>query len=1189
MIDLIKPYESMSPKWAAASLEEFLRKSSSGLVSSTSIGKFEEVKDYQSYNHSLLYMYQELSAAFYQAREIENLQEKSSRLASDQLLRIRQAIEDLEGRLSYVFRTSQVRETHTDTVFETFNGQSSVETDKKFYANGSIPQVFIDKVDNRAKLPLVSELTVSRTPANEAAPRCSVDRFLGISVGENSTIDKAFDSRTNEYWVEKIRSKSPIFANKESYPWLPSSYEGGAVCRVRADLERVSSISEVRVNPFGEHPLSILSVGVVSTVAASGDPLFSTYGGPDSQWSMHAVDFGVINLALAGSVTDGVLSFSTETSTQRSYIESALIDVGPTVALDVRFQGKVLGNMPLFVEVISYDASGNSLDEAERSAIIESEGWSEIRLAFDVPPNTTKVKLRIGIPANFERVTTIWIKNPEVRRIYTTAYTDKFVSSGIQILDNPEVTDAILITFAQPHGDLVSVVPPSIDEMGLRTSRQITRPSTIVDWSDAGRLYADQFFGSRPTTTDVAPRVLQEVSQSITDQLTRPKSEKKPELFYEYIIGAYNLDLVYTEHVVQARYVGTPIKVDGEIREIRLIANDEHISPDDIEYTVTLNESDPPETGKRIQNVISGVEVETGASLSGLLNISSVTWTSGASFIPVSGSTLFTAGDPYITRLLENSAWFEITRGVSGGTEVYCNLGITADLSSARGLLFDYFLVYLPGANTPSAGTGVFSISVSEGASNQTSSTFTGYAREFHIGSQQTQFSTALLSLADVPILNRNMISRITLSYVGGGLQWQPAGAKTYLVIRNVRYAGSSAAGRVIRFLPSEESEATSAGDFDFVVPTRTIQDILDGTDSGGRAFTTNYPYVNMETVRSISSQMSAYTGGRQVPFDPNALTVKVLSSPSTVSTITGYRPVAVTLSFRDQNLRAVPDSIGKPKPGDTGYSGDETMEIAALSQKIITIEQEAPLSDLERIMDTSTRIKLRGSDTAITNILNKGKKDSSKSRTITTEISVLYYQTKQKKLISSVYGTPIKVWWKMKDTPFTLQAIDSSKLRVDAESGLIEILENPPTNFEQVVCNYYYSLGEDSLREYYGFNDISATGDAAQTNVQPYPVTRNMTDYMTGATPTLKPPVLDQTSPDYYPVFEYYVHPKGYLVFAVNMHKYSDTPSDITVEYSTLGISPRLSIELRNLSNPSRTSYTPRIDDFTLLMNVRR
>lgn len=1191
MTDILTTYNSIAPAWAAAAMNNYLGLPPQGISAAPVLSPITEVKDYQTYNAILLYLYQQLQLGFAKTQELEGQAIKADRLTSENLTSIRQAIEALEGKISFVVGTAPIRETHTDTAYETFNGQSIIAQDASLYAGGTIPLAYVDPLDNKAKLPPVGIVSATLPNGDGAPPRCELDRVLGVAINTENTVAKAFNGKISSFWEDTIVANAPIYADVNTYPWLPATYKGGAACRLRVDLAGPMRISEVAIRPFGEHPMRFLGFSYVGSNSLIQDPTFTTYG-VGSFWSFDSTSYGATGTATV-SVSSGVATLSTATATGACYLQSAAASGVAYDSVDVNLKLKTYGNTPVSICILSYNASGVALDESTRHITLDGDGWTEVKLNFDLPSGTGQLALRVGLPVNFERMATLEMSAPAVYPIYRTDFDEALDSYKVIPLGSSIVTDVVFLTFSQEHGKLSNITRPKASEFGLSTTKQSNKPDTLLEWSDYRRKSSDGWAEVRPLSMESAPYILGSMSSSLVAALADFSPTPQQSLAYAYTMGAYELDLRYTDYAARARYVSAPIEVDGEIREFRVLANDTSYSPKDLTYRVTLRSTDSPETGKIVYN--SKLSPDAGTLATGTETLPrELTYTgdwahSSDSFQPTTMPTFLNTSDPYLIEYFSSVEWFRIDRTVSVNNQVSLNIA-AEDLSNDSGVILEYYLLHHPTAPTASRDLQAsFSVSLVEDETVAASTTFLTYPRDMLVGSGQYSFNSALISLSDVDPANRDSITRWVITFSGGNLSALETGQYLYLAIRRARTTGAVKGSRLIRFIPLEETLSLEALATDFLVPTRDQVEVIRGTDREGRVVLKNYPYVNQERVKSLSASMSANTGGRLVPYDPNAVLVKTKSG-SNVVTITGYRPLAVTLNFTTQNLIAVPDSLGKPKPGDITYSGDEILEIAALSQKTITVTKEVDDSDYFDSFDRGWGDLLKKSKTTKQPDFGAKPTTSKKTRTVTTEIAVLYYNTAHKNLVSSVYGTPIKVWWYNPDpiTP-TSQAIDSSKIIVDTASGLIQIMESAPAGFTQVKCNYWYSMGEDSLREYFKFSDVSVTSGTNQLTVQTYPITRNMTDYMTGEIPVLRPPILDSGDPNYYPVFEYYVHHKGYLVFAVNMHLYSDTPAEITVNYSTLGISPRLIIDMENTDYSERPYNTPTVDDYTLLMNVRR
>ena len=119
----------------------------------------------------------------------------------------------------------------------------------------------------------------------------------------------------------------------------------------------------------------------------------------------------------------------------------------------------------------------------------------------------------------------------------------------------------------------------------------------------------------------------------------------------------------------------------------------------------------------------------------------------------------------------------------------------------------------------------------------------------------------------------------------------------------------------------------------------------------------------------------------------------------------------------------------------------------------------------------------------------------------------------------------------------------------------------------------------------------------------QTYPVTRNITNYATDSSQTLRRANMDPLSPDYYPIFEYRIDPGGVLKFADDLSSIgSYAGTDVEVRYDYLDISPRVIVEVlpegqSAFDLPSSTAMTPTrpavetpvLNSLHILLNTRQ
>lgn len=262
-----------------------------------------------------------------------------------------------------------------------------------------------------------------------------------------------------------------------------------------------------------------------------------------------------------------------------------------------------------------------------------------------------------------------------------------------------------------------------------------------------------------------------------------------------------------------------------------------------------------------------------------------------------------------------------------------------------------------------------------------------------------------------------------------------------------------------------------------------------------------------------------------------------------TLQRVSGYRPIEVTLVFRDGS-QAVPDSIGAPRLGAAYYVGPE-----------ILLETE------KKSTVTSQGITTK----------QVGQQVSGQSQSV---VSYKVFKTAQAPILWGPGGVSIKCFWhnsteaipSINDIP-----IQPDKITVDSKQGIVEVREANPKDHTQIIAYYYSTITETTPRVIQStWDSIINTTEAGLigygTSVglsQVYPVTRNITNYLTSETVEFKSPNLDKTSPDYYPVFEYRVKSGGVLEFSVPLHSQSSQPAKVVVKYKSLALTPRIIVDM--------------------------
>jgi len=1174
---------------------------------------FTGISDYTEYNAAQQQIYSSLFALFAEANNIDAINTRFTTQFLANVDTLKSAVADLSARISSAKLTA-TKISFTDSVINTFNSTEDLETDKSFYANGIIPQAYMDPQDGNLKLPLGGEVTGILSPYNGTPSNVFIDRVYGIPMSEGNEVNKAFDNTVLNYWCEVLHTPAPAYASTAIHTWLPSIYTGGAACRVRIDFDYLTQLSELYIRPYGEHPQKLLTLHYVDGSSQMlQDPNFLTYGKDVSSWFVTTRSYGATGggsvelLSGAGLAGENVLHLSTTAGTGACHvINTTMFGVVGVNGLDVSISAKTLGDYPLEIKIIFF-AEGPSgtiytVREVSETFMVEGIGWTNINVAFDVPLNTTMAKFVVGIPPTMGDEAHLYISSPRIESLKTVNINKLLDKNTIVQLDAPVFAKRAWLVISQEQYDFKQYTVKRLDA-GIpwdRLARRKYIDPRILSWDRRVRRHAVQALHTaqdfESSTISSAMRYIEGTYAEILDEIQKIANEEDVSIAgYEYIIGAFEIYLRHREYLPYGRFVSKPIKVGGEIRELAIVTNDHEVEPGCISYRITANKDDAVERGHYIQNSanqIVGTHDSTKVYFPWITAPSTGTsrWTAGASGFAEGGpEEIVSDFITNITSKLQHPVTaFTIRAAANRGDYVRLKLDSSLDISEMHSLVFELFLgewwenYYISDRykfasfNTtwkdPLTQKTVDRYPVQITLEDEDGAVLTSnyaYLIPNDIRSVTTP-TYCVLSTATIGSSSSKKISYITLTLTDrlGKLsdftaQFSYAYAHIFgWVVLSSVYSVSGGIYRNIRFIPADDTSLVENSRYsDFIVPIRHQKKIFSGTDRYGRVILDDYPYINKNKMLNLLTILSAHTGGRQVTFDPNAAYPKYLESPTKVGTTTGYRPILVTIRFINNEIVALPDTVGKPDPGDVGFAEMERLELANVTQ---TTAQY-----LESITGGST-----------------GRTTTTKQ--VSHERRFYTYETAMKPLVSGPNGIPIKVY-KVPVRGGDIIPVDSSNLQVDAVNGLVEIAIQPDENF-YFVASYYYIMNEFSLRESFLYD--SATSRAIEEkeltplNVQSYPVTRNMTDYMYGKQPTLRKANLDKMSTDYYPVYEYYVHPDGYLVFADDFHPYSDTPANIEVEFDTMSISPRLIIDI---NRPTFADITPMIDDYSILLNVRR
>lgn len=396
--------------------------------------------------------------------------------------------------------------------------------------------------------------------------------------------------------------------------------------------------------------------------------------------------------------------------------------------------------------------------------------------------------------------------------------------------------------------------------------------------------------------------------------------------------------------------------------------------------------------------------------------------------------------------------------------------------------------------------------------------------------------------------------------------------------------------------------------DTHFALTPVTQREQFDGTDRQNRVPLKFHPYADRDRIWMLQTFLSSGALLYPLAFDPNRDDTYLAIGTGTTK-VKGYRPLKVSLEFANGTV-ARPDLMGKTADGDLGFAGPEILASATVEQEMVLL----PAATQQRIQYQLNKAKPKEREALRQRLVNQGLltdlgsatagsaiANQTQKRTQTLALTAL--STRFKKISSSTNGVALSLYWH-KPTDDTIRntiitsgdvLIAPAKYTVDAENGVILLKDGPPNGnpkYTQIIAYYYYQRVDGSRQalEDRVTASLPTSGiDFGGTPNQALPVTRNMTDYVRGNTPSLQPANLDDLQPDYYPVYEYMVDDRGRVVFANNLSAFGDTPAKVTVEYESLMIQPRLIIEITPAAQNEFSTKTPFLADVTILMNARR
>ena len=1141
------------------------------------------VTDVSIYNTTLNQISGDLGGIFKEVDNIETYLNKSKYLNENELIKIDLAISSLESRINQSSSNGLISSvSFTDNVVESFNSQTQIESKETYYQNNTIPKAFVDKNDGLLKLSVDGEFV--NTITNNKPTNVFLDRIIGIPVGNKTLPKDCFDGSTDTYWNELIHTDSPVYVTQEQYPWLSYDpinnlgYSGGVACRLKVELDKRTLISELDISPYNQNPTKLIGVGwtegIKNYISDSG---FNQTLNNVSYWTVNASGYdnrvggGAEILQEYGLDSENCLHIYTTVPSGMVSVTHSQMSVSMNQGLELDFCIKTEGKIPVQITLTYLTTGGTVLKSKTETIYTNTLGWNRIITSFDPVENCSNVSLKFTLPV-FDRLSNIYISSPKLENIKEHIFSNNLEKRTTVFLPSPIEVKTLYLSFSQENYSFKTYNEKelSLGESFKRLERSINLSENILSWDKTtnrskkvpklNTSNTSGILGSYLNITGTQWEMFKELE--IYAGYLENNNQKS---VFEYQIGCSEIYIRHREYSSRSRFVSLPVEVTGEIREVRLYSKDSILlgdSLDQITYRLTSNRDDSPEKSNPISNsAYFNADLTSYTTPTSSISISDYTsWVSTSNFYPVSWPTSPFVPTPQTAEIL----MCKIDRTANNNSYILKNVSTSGlDLRGASTVSFEWFARVNNVYRQSSVGlTCSFGVSTD----GQTWNEF-----DFKVDYNLTWVTDNITNNLVFNKQSFNISSllpdqRSSIKYVRFKLKNSPNYPETiWFAVRRLTVQQGNLSTKAITFIPSDNLPPygfKSAGINDFIVPVKYLKEKYEGTDRNGRLKLNKYPYVNKNRIMKLvydpqntGQCLSANLGGRRVPYEPNSLFPKYLNSDGSIGTLVGYRPISVTLTLENGQV-VLPDSLGAPLKGEIQQVVYEQLSLA---------------------------------DISLTSQTTQFNKDSFTKSNLTSSNNIVYQV--QYNMVPKSNGINVQVYWGTSDGVNKIQ-IDPLKVTVNPELRTISVNSTAPSGYTNLYATYWKIVGEESSRENFRYPGLSSTltfsstGTNSSLTPQSYPVTRNVTDFMYGTVPKLKPVELNTLSSNYYPVYEYYLHPDGYLVFSQSLHKYGDSPAEIEVNYQTLDISPRLIIDL---TRSNFTNKTPYVDEFKLLLNVRR
>jgi hypothetical protein len=432
----------------------------------------------KDYNDTMDEVYVDLGALFKQDNAINKTTKIHNSLNQSVLADVESSLSKVSNDITVYKMIKDNKQGITDVKFNTFYKNDNTSLDENFSAE-------VDTEINCVKLPKGID---HQSTSIGGLSMANIDVYhygggiLGTIEDESHRKEKAIDGSKETFWGEVVLTDEPI---RQTYS---GSTYFGAVCEVVITLFRTDIINHIRLNPFSNYPLSIVSISYSDTESGAWVDL-----GVDPQESTLPMEFNF-------------------TSVSAKKIKIVMNQKNPSINT-YKIPRNVINNAQMWQQIVNREYSiSTETDEpiqASQDMIDYVTGWQAY---VDASNDFQKQLNKIGNPENYT-------STGSISESIFDATTNEIVKSGTS----------------------ESVSPLKLD-----------------------------LYGKKPLSVNELIEVRK----------------------YEYVYGAYNIDISRIWYLEKGEYVSPRYSSNGNISDVYIDVNEIVPSGTTIEYQVSTRQGE---------------------------------------------------------------------------------------------------------------------------------------------------------------------------------------------------------------------------------------------------------------------------------------------------------------------------------------------------------------------------------------------------------------------------------------------------------------------------------------------------------------------------------------------------------------------------------------------------------------------